>query len=112
MSFTPLQKLPNNVGDLVKIFVAKGFEWLPKVQKIAKSGHTASQLKFQTKSSSKQTNRQRTNLLCKGTFLLYSWFGFSKTSPNVNNLNVTKRLNPNGPNRRSSVPTVILPPMM
>ena len=40
MIFTPLQKLPNNVGDLVKIIVAKGFEWLPKVQKIAKSGHT------------------------------------------------------------------------
>ena len=34
------KKLPNNVGDLVKIIVAKGFEWLPKVQKIAKSGHT------------------------------------------------------------------------
>ena len=29
----PLQKLPNNVGDLGKIIVAIGFEWLPKVQK-------------------------------------------------------------------------------
>ena len=37
---TPLQKLPNNVGDLGKIIVATGFEWLPKVQKIAQSGHT------------------------------------------------------------------------
>ena len=37
---TPLQKLPNNVGDLAKIIVATGFEWLPKVQKIAQSGHT------------------------------------------------------------------------
>ena len=37
----PLQKLPNNVGDLCKIIVATGFEWLPKVQKIANSGHTA-----------------------------------------------------------------------
>ena len=37
---TPLQKLPNNVGDLCKIIVATGFEWLPKVQLIAKSGHT------------------------------------------------------------------------
>ena len=35
------QKLPNNVGDLDKIIVATGFEWLPKVQKIAQSGHTA-----------------------------------------------------------------------
>ena len=29
---TPLQKLPKNVGDLGKLIVAKGFEWLPKVQ--------------------------------------------------------------------------------
>ena len=36
----PLQKLPNNVGDLAKLMVAKGFKKLPKVQKIAKSGHT------------------------------------------------------------------------
>ena len=41
MIFTPLQKLPNNVGDLDKLIVAKGFKKLPKVQKIAKSGHTA-----------------------------------------------------------------------
>ena len=29
---TPLQKLPNKVGDLGKIIVTKGFEKLPKVQ--------------------------------------------------------------------------------
>ena len=40
MILIPLQKLPNNVGDLCKIIAATGFEWLPKVQKIAKSGHT------------------------------------------------------------------------
>ena len=28
----PLQKLPNNVGDLGKLIVATGFEKLPKVQ--------------------------------------------------------------------------------
>ena len=39
MILTPLQKLPNNVGDLGKIIVATGFEWLPKLQKIAQSGH-------------------------------------------------------------------------
>ena len=33
--------MPNNVGDLGKFFVAKGFKKLPKVQKIAQSGHTA-----------------------------------------------------------------------
>ena len=33
---TPLQKLPKNVDDLVKIIVATGFELLPKMQKIAK----------------------------------------------------------------------------
>ena len=39
MILTHLQKLPNNVGDLGKLIVATGFEWLPKVQKIAQSGH-------------------------------------------------------------------------
>ena len=29
------------MGDLGKIIVATSFEWLPKVHKIAKSGHTA-----------------------------------------------------------------------
>ena len=29
---TPLQKLPENVGDLGKLIVVKGFEKLPKVQ--------------------------------------------------------------------------------
>ena len=37
---TPLQKLPKHVGDLGKLIVAKGFEKLPRVQKIAQSGHT------------------------------------------------------------------------
>ena len=41
MILRPLQKLPNNVGDLGNIIVAVSFECLPKVQKIAKSGHTA-----------------------------------------------------------------------
>ena len=31
MIWTPLQKLPSNVGDLSKIIVATSFEWLPKV---------------------------------------------------------------------------------
>ena len=38
---TPLQNLPRNVGDLGKLIVAKSFKKLPKVQKIAQSGHTA-----------------------------------------------------------------------
>ena len=42
MILTPLQKLPKNVGDLGKFIVAKGFKKLPKVQKIANSGHTGS----------------------------------------------------------------------
>ena len=40
----PLLKLPKNVGDLGKFIVAKGFKKLPKVQKIAISGHTGSGL--------------------------------------------------------------------
>ena len=38
--FTHLQKLPNNVEDLSKLIVAKGFDKLPIVQWIAQSGHT------------------------------------------------------------------------
>ena len=41
MILTSLQKLSSNVGDLAKLIVAISFEWLPKVQKIAQSGHTA-----------------------------------------------------------------------
>ena len=44
MILTPLQKLTNNVGNLGKIIVATSFEWLPKVQKNAQSGHTACEL--------------------------------------------------------------------
>ena len=44
-AFTAIQKLANNVGDLGKIIVATSFVWLPKVQKIAKSGHTESMSK-------------------------------------------------------------------
>ena len=29
---TPLQKLPNNVGDLGKLIVARGFKKLPNIQ--------------------------------------------------------------------------------
>ena len=35
-----------NVGDLGKLIVAKGFKKLPKVQKIAKSGHTAANIEI------------------------------------------------------------------
>ena len=44
MILTHLRKLPNNVGDLGKIIVATGYEWLPKMQKIAQSGHTATRV--------------------------------------------------------------------
>ena len=40
MILMPLQKLPKNVEDLGKLIVAKGLKKLPKVQKIAQSGHT------------------------------------------------------------------------
>ena len=41
---TPLRKLLKNVRDLGKLIVAKGLKKLPKVQKIAQSGHTAPEL--------------------------------------------------------------------
>ena len=39
---TPLQKLPKHVRDFGKLISAKGFKNMPKVQKIAQSGHTGS----------------------------------------------------------------------
>ena len=48
---TPLQKLSKTVGDLSKLIVAKGFKKSPKVQKIAKSGHTDADVHFWTFSS-------------------------------------------------------------
>ena len=41
MILAPSQKLPENVEDLSKLIVAKGLEKLPKEQKIANSGDTA-----------------------------------------------------------------------
>ena len=39
--FGIFKKMPKTIEDLGKLFVAKGFKELPKVQKIASSGHTA-----------------------------------------------------------------------
>ena len=38
------------MGDLDKLIVAKGFKKLPKVQKIAQSGHTAQESYLRTTS--------------------------------------------------------------
>ena len=46
MILAPLQKLPKNVEDLGKLIVAKGFNKLPKVHKIANSGHTGKGQKY------------------------------------------------------------------
>ena len=46
MTLTHLQKLPKNVRDLDRLIVSKGFKNLPKVQKIAQSGHTAFECPF------------------------------------------------------------------
>ena len=51
---TPFKILHKNVGDLGKFIVVKGFKKLPKVQKMAQSGHTDSYL-FQTETY-KQVN--------------------------------------------------------
>ena len=40
MILASLKKLPKAVEDLGKLIVAIGFKKLPKVQKIANSGHT------------------------------------------------------------------------
>ena len=41
IDFETFTKMHKNVGDLAKLIVAKGFKNLPKVRKIAKSGHAA-----------------------------------------------------------------------
>ena len=43
------------------------------------------------------------------TDLLFDWFGFNHTSKAYANSTLSKQLNPNKINRRSAVPTVILP---
>ena len=45
---TPLQELSKNVRDLGKLIVSKGLEMLPKVQKIAQSGHADDPLELAT----------------------------------------------------------------
>ena len=62
---TPLQKMPKNVGDLGKFIVAKGFKKLPKVQKIAQSGHTGCRIFAQTQCLAGQL---RTYLHCENVF--------------------------------------------
>ena len=52
---TPLQTSPINVGDLGKLIAAKGFEKLPKVQKIAQSGHTG----YNTKQQNYESNERK-----------------------------------------------------
>ena len=42
MTLTHLQKLPKNVREWDKLIVSKGFQKLPKVQKITQTGHTGS----------------------------------------------------------------------
>ena len=60
---TPIQKLPKNVGDLAKLIVAKDFKELPKVQKIAQSGHTGSNNEILSFPWGR-TERSRKRLVC------------------------------------------------
>ena len=46
INFDTFTKLPKNVRDLGKLIVAKGFKNLPKVEKIAQSGHTEGESPF------------------------------------------------------------------
>ena len=43
-----LKKMPKNVGYFGKLIAAKGFKNLSKVQKIAQSGHTATDPQFES----------------------------------------------------------------
>ena len=66
MILAPLQKLPKNVGDLGKFIVAKGFKKLPKLQKIANSGHTDYNLQPKTFQSEISKNIHRHGINEKG----------------------------------------------
>ena len=46
--FDTFAKIVKNARDLGKLIVAKGFKKLPKVQKIAQSGHTVGKVQFET----------------------------------------------------------------
>ena len=64
---TPPQKFLRNVRDLGKLIVSKGFKKLPKVQKIARSGHTEQE---------QQQNIQQT-VKWKMQFYGVEWYGKS-----------------------------------
>ena len=53
------------MGDLGKLIVAKGFKKLPKVQKIAQSGHTAQNIPL-------LKSRIFTTQFCKGHLLIFA----------------------------------------
>ena len=65
---TPLYKLPKNVRDLGKLIVAKGLKKLPKVQKIAQSGHTAQEMLFL------KLFEKLVAAAFEGFSILFSWF--------------------------------------
>ena len=73
---THLQKLLNNEGYLGKIIVATGFKKLPKVQQIAKSGHT----------EEKQASNQQWRAYLKCQVKFVSRFKNSKLFETITNL--------------------------
>ena len=75
---TPSQKLPENVGDLGKLIVAKGFKNFPKVQNIAQSGHTACDGKLQVTSQVLQPKTVNRWFGGRHTFISVHWQGMVK----------------------------------
>ena len=70
MILTYLQKLPNNVGNLGKIIVTTGFEWLPEVQKNAQSGHTDGEMELLHRS---ELNTRHQTLILFGQAPIVQW---------------------------------------
>ena len=66
-------KMPKNVEDFGKLIVPTGFEKLPKVQKIAQSGHTVYEWHLATSSSSSSS------LLCVWSYFYLA--GFIQSPP-------------------------------
>ena len=63
-----IKKLPNKVGDLVKIISATCFKWLPKVQKITQSGHTGYRLLDNSQSTHQCSIQQNQKIALEITF--------------------------------------------
>ena len=94
MILTPLQQLPKNGENWGKLIVAKGFKKLPKVQKIARSGHTGLSIGFNQLFTVAPSMTKEAVLLClnqqRGALSLSISFSFVHTNAHEPHLTLPK----------------------